>query len=130
MERRAEKFLYGELSYLVNGLLFGTHNDLGRFARERQYADMLESLLKKAKIPYKREVVIEHPNLPQRSNIADFVIDGKILIELKAKARLFRDDYQQVLRYLQCSGLKLGILANFRSTTLTPYRIINSAAKE
>lgn len=129
MERQ-NKLIYEELSYLLNGFLFAVHNRLGRFAREKQYGDAFEQLLQQATIPHQREFAIQHADLPNRSNVADFIIDEKILLEFKSKPRLFREDFSQVLRYLKCSGLKLGILVNFRSPVLKPHRILNSEAKE
>ena len=58
-------------------------------------------------------------------NIVDFIIDGKILIDLKAKRFITKEDYYQMLRYLKSSGLKLGLVVNFRGTYLKPKRIIN-----
>jgi len=34
-----DKVIYRELSYEVTGLLFKTHQELGRFRNEKQYAD-------------------------------------------------------------------------------------------
>jgi len=50
-----EKVLYKDLSYQLNGLLFKTHKDLGRYRNEKQYSDYFEDLLKQADIIYKRE---------------------------------------------------------------------------
>ena len=124
-----QDLIYKELSYEITGLLFKAHNELGRYAREKQYADLFEKLLKDAGMSYKRECVIEYPDLPARSNIVDFVVDGKIILEFKSKPRLFREDFNQILRYLQFSKLKLGILVNFRSAALRTYRVINSGTK-
>lgn len=41
-----EKLIYPELSYLITGICFEAHNEKGRFARERQYADLLEEASK------------------------------------------------------------------------------------
>lgn len=40
------ELLYEDLSYEVRGLLFAVHNELKRFAREKQYADAVESRIK------------------------------------------------------------------------------------
>ena len=113
------KILYKELSYKLNGLLFNVHNKLGRFSREKQYGDELEVLLKNSDLAYKREFTVSD------GNRVDFLIDDKIILDVKAKRLVLKDDYYQILRYLQSSGLKLGLIVNFRNTYLKPKRIIN-----
>ena len=52
---KPEKIVYKELSYKLTGLFFEVHNTLNRFGRERQYGDLLETILKREKIPHERE---------------------------------------------------------------------------
>lgn len=113
------KIIYPELSYLLTGVCFDIHNNLGRFSREKQYCDALETKLKESKIPYKREF-----NIKNTGNILDFVIDNKIVMEIKAKHILLKEDYYQIQRYLQILNAKLGLLINFRNRYLKPVRII------
>ena len=49
------KIIHPELSFKVNGILFKTHNQLGRYYSEGQYADFVEKLLKESNIRYERE---------------------------------------------------------------------------
>lgn len=122
-----DKVLYPELSYALTGLCFQTHNELGRFAKEKQYADYLEQLLIVNKIEYKREIwspfKLEQGEV--RGNIPDFIIEGKIVIECKAKAFITKQDYYQIQRYLKSSNLRLGLLVNFHEKYLKPRRILN-----
>ncbi|MDP3741363.1 MAG: GxxExxY protein [bacterium] len=111
--------IYPELSYTITGVLFSTHNDLGPYAREKQYGDKIEQKLKEIQIPYKRELVIS-----SSGNVLDFVVDGKIVLELKAKRILTKEDYYQMQRYLQETNLKLGLLVNFRNKYIKPVRIV------
>jgi len=113
------KVIHPELSYTITGVLFSTHNELGEYAREKQYGDVIERKLKEIKIPYKREIAIS-----DSGNILDFIIDNKIALELKSARILTKDNYRQIQNYLQQTGLKLGILVNFRSKYLKPVRII------
>ncbi len=115
-----EKVIFPELSYTINGVLFSVHNDLGRFAREKQYGDLLEKRLKEINLLYKRELPISGSG-----NIADFVIEDKVLLEIKSTRFLTKDSYRQIQNYLQQTGLKLGFLVNFRSGYLKIVRIIN-----
>ncbi|HEY4508498.1 MAG TPA: GxxExxY protein [Candidatus Paceibacterota bacterium] len=111
--------IYPELSFKVVGLCFVVHNELGVYAKEKQYADLLERKLIGDKVTYKREQIIG-----DSGNIADFIIDDKILLELKAKRIITRDDYYQTQRYLQETRLKLGIIVNFRDRTIHPKRVV------
>ena len=113
------KLVLPELSYELNGILFKVHNELGRFLNEKQYADAVEKILKANKIKYEREKVLDR-------NKIDFLVENKIILELKTKRMLLREDYYQVRRYLEVLGLKLGILVNFRDKYLKPRRILNS----
>ena len=58
-------------------------------------------------------------------NIPDFIIDKKIILEIKAKRIITKDDYYQVKRYLVSSNLQLGIIVNFRQKYLSPKRVLN-----
>ncbi|MBA3047478.1 GxxExxY protein [Patescibacteria group bacterium] len=112
----------------MNGLLFKTHNDLGRYKNEKQYADYFEDLLKKNNYKYSREYKLAPSFHGEKNgrNICDFIIEDKIVIEFKTVKFLTQEDYFQVKRYLSCSGLRLGILVNFRQNYLTPKRVLNN----
>ena len=114
----SDKVLYPELSYVVTGVLFGVHNELGQFAREKQYGDLIESKLKEAGMTYNREVNIGG------GNVLDFIVDNKVVLELKATRTITQDNYRQIQNYLQQTNLDLGILVNFRNTYIKPIRII------
>ncbi len=121
------KIVYKELSYVVTGLFFKVHRDLGRFCREKQYGDLLEKLLLDREIQYEREKELPIKNVEnERTNLVDFSIDDKILIELKSKPFITKDDYNQIHRYLDASGFKLGMLVNFRNKYLKPIRVIRT----
>lgn len=121
------KILYPQLCYKINGLCFKTQKELGRFARERQYADKFQQLLKESGLIYQREVKLTEINDGSPDgNIADFIIDGKVILDFKAKKFITKEDYFQMQRYLKAAKLELGLIINFRSTYLKPKRILNS----
>lgn len=113
------KLIFPELSHSIIGICFSVHNDLGRYCREKQYCDAIEKRLKEIKIPFKREIKIG-----DSGNVFDFLIDNKIVLEIKAKRILTKEDYFQLQRYLQSADIKLGILINFRQIYLKPKRIV------
>ncbi|MEK7501125.1 MAG: GxxExxY protein, partial [Patescibacteria group bacterium] len=119
-----EKIVEKELSYKLAGIFFEIQRGLGRFCRERQYADLLANKLEQAGIKFSREQSIEIAG--RKSNFADFVIDSRIIVEIKAKPFFEKDDYYQLLRYLETRNLELGLLVNFRQQYLKPKRVLNS----
>lgn len=121
------KIIFAELSYRINGMFFQIQKELGRFCREKQYADRFEELLISSKLNYKRELEINAININSpRGNKVDFMIDNKVIVDLKAKKYITKEDYYQMNRYLEGSDLKLGIIVNFRDSFLKPKRVINN----
>lgn len=62
----------------------------------------------------------------QGRNKLDFIVEDKILLEVKAKRVIDREDYYQVKRYLSALNKKLGLIVNFRDRFITPKRILNA----
>ncbi len=119
------EIIYKELSYKINGLLFKIHNELGRYCREKQYADAFEKLLKSENLSFEREKELPMKMIENRfTNKTDFVVDGKIVLEFKAKPFIMKEDYYQTQKYLQASKRKLGLIVNFRNKYLKLIRII------
>ena len=125
--QRMDKVIYPELSYKICGLCFKIHNDLGQFRSEKSYTDALEEALKTAGMSYQREKSLgasfEGEN--ERRNIPDFMIEDRVVVDLKAKRIVSKEDYFQMKRYLTASGKKLGLIVNFRQKYLSPKRILN-----
>lgn len=120
------KVLHADLSYKLYGACFAVHNTVGKYRNERAYTDALENELKRTGIPYKREKAIpaSFTGESERLNIPDFVIDDKIVLDLKAKRIVTKDDYFQMKRYLEAAGLELGLIVNFRQKYLSPRRVL------
>ncbi|MDP3725200.1 MAG: GxxExxY protein [Nanoarchaeota archaeon] len=112
-----------ELSYKIVGVLFEVQREIGRFARERQYADLVELKLKQRGIQFEREYAIDVAD--RTSNFVDFLIEGRMVLELKAKPLFEREDFHQTKRYLEVGNFRIGLLVNFRDRYLKPKRILN-----
>jgi GxxExxY protein len=118
---------YKEESYEIIGRCFQVHNNLGPGFLEIVYKDALEYELSQAGIPYGREVLYEVKYkgiiLPHKF-FADFVVFGKIILEVKGMSGLVDEHVAQTLNYLRVSGNKLGILVNFGELSLKFRRIV------
>lgn len=127
MLRINKNILYPELSYKIYGLCFSIHNKLGRYCNEKQYADALEDILEEQCINFVREAPLpsSFKGEQERRNIPDFIIDDKIIVELKTKPLILKEDYFQLKRYLASYKKELGLIINFRQKYIFPKRILN-----
>ncbi len=116
-------------SYRLMGLLFEIHNKLGPIYKEINYQDAIEEVLKRENLPYEREkeIKLKLDNLKLSNLFADFIIDDKVLIEVKAKKFITEEDVRQAARYIKSQNLPLAIIANFKRQKLESKRVTNPA---
>lgn len=119
--------VYKEESYKIIGICMEVHNFFGHGFSEIVYKDALEIEFRKAGIFYEREkeyeVVYKGIVLPHRF-YADFVIDDKIVLEVKSKKEIADADIAQAINYLKVSENKLSLIVNFGESKLNYKRII------
>jgi GxxExxY protein len=122
-----DKLIHKDLSYKIRGILFTVQNELGRFRNEKQYGDAFEEKIKEEKLNFEREKIlpVSFKGEKQGRNRVDFLIEDKIIIELKSVTCLSREDYHQCQRYLASTDLDLCLLVNFRPRYLLVRRILN-----
>jgi len=122
-----DKVILKELSYEINGVLFHVHNHLGRFCKEKIYCDAIEHELKQRNIRYEREriVPIQLDQIIFTKNRADFLVEDQLILEIKAKRFVSREDYLQTRGYLAALQKPLGLLVNFQQRFLTPKRVLS-----
>lgn len=120
--------VHPELSYKLMGVLFDVHSSLGNRYQEKYYQRAIEEGLKKKNLAFKKElsVDLQYNGKKIGKYFLDFLIEDKIVLEIKVVPRLLPKDFKQVLAYLIAHNLHLGILANFRTDSLTYKRILNS----
>lgn len=122
-----KELIHEDISYKVNGILFAVHNKLGRYRNEKQYGDLIEWYLKENGMPYEREKILpaSFNQEKQGRNKIDFLIDDKVILEIKAKRFTGKTDYYQVMRYLTSLNKRLAIVVNFHQRYLVPKRIVS-----
>ena len=104
------------------------HSFLGNGFPEVIYQRSLEIELSKTNFNFNRETEqnIYYDKVIVGKRIADFVVENKILIELKATSEINEHHYAQILNYLKAYKLEIGLLINFGSKSLQFKRFINS----
>lgn len=122
------ELVYPELSYQIVGILFEVHNRLGGGFEEKYYQRAVEKLLKDRYIIFSKELKADISFNGEKIGkfFLDFLVDEKIVVELKAVPKLLPSHFKQVRSYLRVKRLRLGILANFRGPKLVYQRVLNS----
>ncbi len=108
--------LYEELTDNILSAAYCVHKELGCGFFEKVYQEALAILLQERGIPFEREKhlhIFYHGQQLQCDYVADFVIDNKVILELKAVNVLEPVYEAQVINYLKATGLKVGFLMNF-----------------
>lgn len=128
MQKTTATLIYSRESYYLCGVFYEIQNKLGNALKEKQYADAMELKFIKNNDSYKREisVPIDFEDGKIEGNRMDFIFKNLILIDVKAKKYITREDYREMLRYLNATGLKLGLIVNFRSQKVVIKRVINN----
>jgi GxxExxY protein len=119
--------VYPELSYRIMEAVFEVHNRLGPGFSEEIYHRALITELEVRDIPFEtqKKITILYREKTMGTYFLDLIVDGKIIIELKAVASLNDLFKQQLISYLKATGLRLGILINFGSRRVEYIRIAN-----
>lgn len=122
------EFKYGDITEKIIGASFEVHSYLGNGFQEVIYQRALAWEMKQAGLLFVREVEqnIFYKNLsePIGTRRADFLLEGKVLVELKALIELEDTHLAQALNYLKAYQLKVGLLINFGSKSLTFKRVV------
>ena len=121
------KVIYRELSYQIMQAVFEVHNALGPGFVEGVYEEALAYELETRGIRFERQkrVTVRYKERVVGMHRLDLVVDGVIVLELKAVSALTDAFKRQVLSYLKATGLRLGILINFGTPRVEYTRIAN-----
>ena len=121
-----EELIHKELVYEVVGCAMKVHRELGYGFLEKVYENSMMVLLNKNNIKAKQQfpVSVHFENVVVGEYFADFMIEDKILVELKTVEKITDVHFAQVLNYLKATGIKLGLLINFGPRKLEYERII------
>jgi len=119
-KRKVDDFLYEDLSYQIRGCAFSVYNVLGFGHKESVYQKAFALELKKKNILFEKEkaLAITYDGKPVGLYRPDFVVESKVLIELKAVPFMPKDHEVQLTYYLKGTDYKLGFLINFGAKRL------------
>lgn len=121
-------YKYSDLTEKIIGCSMKVHTFLGNGFPEVIYQRSLAIELEKSGINFNRELEqdIYYDNIKVGTRIVDFLIENKVLVELKALGEINENHYSQVLNYLKAYKLEIGLLINFGAKSLQFKRFINN----
>ncbi len=121
------KVIHKELSYTIVGILFDVYNELGYGHKEKYYENAIAVAFDTRGISYERQK--RTPLFFQNAKIGDyyldFLVEEKIVLELKRGNRFPKSHIDQVMGYLKQTGLQLAILATFSVDGVKFLRVLN-----
>lgn len=114
------ELLYGDLTQVIIGAAMEVHQTLGHGFLEAVYEAALAHELDLRGIPYERQkrLTVTYKGRVAGEYVADFIVDGKVIAELKATKGLTEVDEAQLINYLKATGLRVGLLLNFGTPSL------------
>jgi len=115
-----------ELSYKICGAAFKVRDELGYGFLEKVYENALAIAIGEAGLLVEQQVpmqVLFHGQLVG-TYIADLLVEGRIIVEVKATEQITKAHVAQTLNYLKATGLKLGIILNFNKIKVDVERIV------
>lgn len=119
---------HSQITEKIIGASFEVHKFLGNGFQEVIYQRALAYEMRKAGLAFAREIEQEifYKELqePIGTRRADFVVENKVLVELKAISKLDDVHLAQALNYLKAYKLEIGLLVNFGAKSLEFKRLI------
>lgn len=122
-----DKYKYSALTARIIKAAMTVHGKLGNGFQEVIYQRALAIELKEEAVAFEREREIEifyrEKKIGKRR--VDFLVEGKVSVEIKALTKLEPVHYAQAINYLEAFNLEVGLLINFGYTSLEFKRFSN-----
>ncbi|HAY34441.1 MAG TPA: GxxExxY protein [Ignavibacteria bacterium] len=119
---------YKDVTEKIIGSSFEVHKFLGNGFQEVIYQRALALEMQKAELEFVREIEQEIFYKEYEKSIgtrrADFIVENKVLVEIKAIIQLEDVHLAQILNYLKAYKIEVGLLINFGSKSLTFKRVV------
>jgi len=116
---------HSRLTEQIIGLAIKVHKQIGPGFREKYYQRAIYLELQKTDLKFEREKKIRIPygKVTLGYHIIDFIIENKVIVELKSIKELTGVEIGQLTTYLRLTYYKIGLLLNFGQPTLEIKRV-------
>lgn len=116
-----------DITYKIIGCAMKVHNALGNGFQEVIYQRCLAIEMERACLDFGREVeqIIYYDGVEVGTRRADFIVQGKVIVELKALINLEDVHLAQAKNYVVAYDFPVGLLINFGATSLQYKKVFN-----
>lgn len=123
-----QSYKYSDMTGKTIGCAMNVHSALGNGFQEKIYQRCLEIEFRKQGLEFAREVSmpIYYESYKVGTRRVDFLIEDRVMLEIKAQTELTDIHYAQIINYLEAYKLEVGLLINFGQKSLAFKRFINS----
>ncbi|MDB5124474.1 MAG: hypothetical protein JWP94_2603 [Mucilaginibacter sp.] len=123
----SNSYKHSDLTGLIIGCAMKVHSTMGNGFQEVIYQRCLAIAMEKQGLRFSRELEMEiyYEGVNVGTRRVDFLVDDKIMVELKAISNLDDLHLAQALNYLEAYKLETGLLLNFGSKSLEIKRVTN-----
>lgn len=121
-----QEFLHKDLTHAIIGAAMTAHRILGGGFFESVYCEALAYEFRLLGIAFEREVrlLVRYKDIVAGEFRADFIVDDKVVVEIKAISALTKTDEAQIINYLKATGKRVGLLLNFGKASLEYRRFV------
>jgi len=110
-----KEFLYGDITFKIRKAIYEVRKKLGLGHKENVYRNSLIIEFKKLGLNFEvdKKIEVKYENEVVGVYKPDFIVENKIIMEIKSIPQLTKEQEKQLWYYLKSTGYKLGILVNF-----------------
>jgi GxxExxY protein len=122
-----QDLLYPDLSYKIIGCAFDVFNEIGPGHLEKVYQRAMAIALKNKNLNYREQAPHSVSFSGERigRGYFDFLVEEKIVVEIKRGKFYLADELDQVTEYLKMSHQKLAIIIRFTPNGVRSKRVVN-----
>ena len=122
----AQNYKHSDLTSKIIELAIKVHKNLGSAYEEKLYQRALYLELQRSGLKFEREkeLSINYGKVRIGKKKLDFVVDGKIVVELKKVEAIDKVHVAQVVSYLKTLGFNVGLILNFGKSKLEIKRVV------
>lgn len=116
------------LTYKIIGFGYDIYNRIRYGHKEKIYQAAFEELLKKNHVKYQKELYcpIKFETKIIGKYYLDFLINDKLIVEMKVAEDFYPKHFKQVINYLKAKNLELALIILITKHQIKIKRIINS----